>query len=355
VSFRRQYPNWLYPGRSDKDPSRLVQAFAADFLLDPLCPTTWLQTFLHIKQAQPDIVIMQWWTTFWAPAFAALGYLLRRSHLPLLYLVHNVLQHEPRLGDMQLTRMALQWGQGFITWNANEKANLQRCIPPAQVELCPMPVCTFPTTELLSKQQARERLGIPSRAPIILFFGFIRPYKGLRYLLEAVARLRDAGERFYLIIAGECWENKAIYQKQIEQYGLSNLVRMEDRYIPNEEVGTYFAASDVLVAPYTQETKSAVATLALRFGVPLIISEGVALGLPAGRSEVRVVPQADPAALAGAIVSLCRDQSQHAHRLANLNEGWERLVYLIERFATNAAHPTESNTDRNLHCAISDA
>jgi glycosyltransferase involved in cell wall biosynthesis len=341
VSFKRQYPRWMYPGHTDRDPSKLFECLPAHYLLDPLAPSTWGDTVSYITASQPDVVILQWWATFWAPAFAALGYLLNRRHIPLLYIVHDVLPQVSHPGDIQLTRLALRWGAGFITSNTQDRARLTALVRQAPIESCAIPVCHFPSGKPVSRQEARTHLKLPADVPVILFFGFVRPYKGFRYLLQAVARLQDQGQQVMLIVAGECWEDKALYMKLIRSLCLEHLVRWDDRYIPNEEVGAYFTAADMLVAPYLGDSPSAVVSLGMYFGIPSIVTPTVASRLAVQPANMRIVPPADPRALAVAISEHLDVGMSHAVSDGKLDDGWTSMVERIEHIVfdiKNGAH-----------------
>ncbi len=309
ISFQRQFPALLYPGKTDKDPShRQVQA-NTQYLLDPIKPLTWLQAARTIAAIQPDLVAFQWWTTFWGIPFAFLSSQLRRKEIPCVYIIHNVLPHEARPWDAWLARQALSRGAAFLAQTSQEKARLLALIPGANAKVCAIPIYKMATPDKPSRSQARQRLGLPDEEMALLFFGLVRPYKGLHYLLEAMGILRQAGIQPFLIIAGEFWQDKNSYLRQIQDLQLSQQVQIEDRYIPDEEVEWYFSAADLLVAPYVGgTTQSAVAKLGRGFNIPMIITEEVAHSF--GKSPpygVRVVPAADSQALAQAIQAACEN------------------------------------------------
>jgi glycosyltransferase involved in cell wall biosynthesis len=131
----------------------------------------------------------------------------------------------------------------------------------------------------IPQAEARARLGLPGSGPILLFFGLVRPYKGLACLLDALALLNDLAEPPYLVVAGEFWQAKEAYQQQINRLGLARQVRLDNRYIPNEEVSLYFSAADLFVAPYTGGTQSGSLKLALGFGLPAVASRAIASDL----------------------------------------------------------------------------
>jgi glycosyltransferase involved in cell wall biosynthesis len=301
VSFRRQYPNWLYPGKSDRDPSREPLRVEAEYLLDPMYPWTWRRTANRIAAFGPDVVVMQWWTTFWAPAFGTLAWLLRCRGLKVVFIIHNVLPHEPAPWDRRLARAVLGQAASFIAQAPGERDRLLALLPKARVQLCPMPAFEELAGQRLPRAEARQRLGLPEEGLVLLFFGIVRPYKGLKHLIDAVAILRDSGQQATLLVAGEIWAGKAKYQRQISSLGLTDRVVLDDRYIPNEELPVFFAAADVFVAPYVSGTQSASLRTAMAFGLPIVVTDAIAGDLPAGAPGVQVVSAGDPAALATAI------------------------------------------------------
>ena len=305
VSFKRQYPQWLFPGQSDKDPSKKpLKVEEARYWLDSLNPLTWLTAFWRIRRYRPDAVILQWWTTFWAPVWFTLGVLnwlfLRQ---PLIYICHNVLPHEMHRWDPLLARTVLRWGTCFVVQSAEEEHRLFSLLPRAQATIIPLPVFDMFADQRTSKEEARDRLRLPADVPVLLFFGIVREYKGLKNLLAALPEIRAQLGDVVLVVAGEFWEDQQPYLEMIHQLGLEDSVVVDDRYIPNEEVGVYFSAADVLVAPYRQVTGSAVVQMALGYGLPVITTTvgGLADLVRDGETGL-LVPPSDSAALAAGIV-----------------------------------------------------
>jgi glycosyltransferase involved in cell wall biosynthesis len=183
-------------------------------------------------------------------------------------------------------------------------------------------------------------LNLPADGPILLFFGFVRPYKGLGVLLQALGMLRQQGIRPYLAIAGEFWHDKQTYLEQIEELGLGQQVRIEDRYIPNEELKVWFAAADAAVAPYIEgTTQSAVASLLLGFGLPLILSEQVAGGVnPANLRHSIIVPSGDAAALAQGIQRFIDGMHSGQARQKLAVDDWGAVVEILTGLASSHSH-----------------
>lgn len=277
VSFRRQYPRWLFPGASDRDPSQAPLTMpTARYWLDSLNPLTWLTTFWRIRSFRPQRLVFQWWTSFWAPVwltFALLNRLFLR--VPLVMICHNVLPHDARAWTRWISWVVLRQADHFIVQTEQEaqrlRALLARSGKRLDVQIVPHPAYRMFADQQQSQSAARRSLGLPLDAPVLLFFGIVRPYKGLRDLLFALPQIVQQHPNLRLLIAGEFWEAKSDYWALIEQLHLTEHIQIDDRYIPNEEIGRYFSAADRLVAPYRRQTASGAVELAHGFGLPVII------------------------------------------------------------------------------------
>ena len=330
ISFRRQYPAFLYPGKTDKDPSQSSIKVAASYPLDPLLPWTWLQTSQEILKTHPDGIVFQWWTTFWAIPFAILAWRFRKLHISILFVIHNVVPHEPRSWDVWLVRRALSRGDRYIALNPKEELLLRKLTGAQNVHVHPLPVYNFFQQQALIKNEARRRLNLPEDRFILLFFGLVRPYKGLPVLLEALAISGSKDAHPFLVIAGEFWDDLDNIRSRIAELGLQAHVRLDNRYIPDEEVGLYFSAADCLAAPYIGGTQSGAVSIATGFGLPLIVTPHIAKGLPPGAYQalVIVVPPGDVNALAAAIAWIAGSPQEHAApRLAGSD--WDQMAKIV--------------------------
>jgi glycosyltransferase involved in cell wall biosynthesis len=331
VSFRKQYPSWLYPGASDRDPSRQPVRTPASFTLDPLSPASWVKAAQEITTV-PGTVVIQWWTPFWAIPFAWLAHTLRQQGRRVIFLVHNVLPHESHPFDTSLTRMALRQADAFVVHSPGEEIRLTALLPGAQTILyTPHPVYDLFTSGKIPRGQARRQLHLREDRRLLLFFGMVRPYKGLSLLLDALGNLHAQGESPFLLAAGEFWGGAAGYKQQIARWGLDEFVRLDEGYIPNEKVGAYFSAVDCLAAPYLTTTQSGVIALAAGFGLPVLASQAAAQSWE-GYPGIGVFPATVPTALAQAIRHW---QAQPIPALAPTvpTESWNRLVLALEQLA----------------------
>jgi D-inositol-3-phosphate glycosyltransferase len=331
ISFKRQYPSRLYPGQSDKDPSLKTSRLPVAYFLDPIYPWTWLKTARAICAFHPDLVIFQWWTVFWAPAWAWLNWQLHRYGLKTVYFIHNVLPHEPGRLDPWLARLALRQGDGYITLTGREQQRLRDLLSGLSkpVFTTPLPAYQLGNQPTVSKKDARARLGLPAETPILLFFGLVRPYKGLHYLIEACGQLTAEPSRPLLVVAGEFWEDPQIYQTQITRLKLDEWVRLENRYLPDEEAALWFCAADLFIAPYIDGTQSAALRVALGYGLPVIATDRISGELSdLAPSILNIVPAGDAEALAQAIHKRLINPPKPT-TLPPIEEQWKRMVDLI--------------------------
>ena len=274
ISFRKQYPKLLYPGKTEKDYSQNISAVRTEFLFSPLNLKDWNETLEQIKRFQPDLVIDQWWTTFWAPATSWLIHQVNKAGINIKILVHNAFPHDSTWLDAKLTAWALRDASSFVTMT-EAQANRLRSVVSSQAEIltAPHPVYRqFPNSGL-SKVEVRKKLGLPLEVPIALFFGFVRPYKGLRILIDAMGILKSKGSRIHLVVAGEFWDDQDVYENQIAELGIKDMVTIRADYIPDSEAGLYFESADFFVAPYLDGTQSGSIKQAMGYQLPLVVTD----------------------------------------------------------------------------------
>ncbi|EGB14691.1 glycosyl transferase group 1 [Pseudodesulfovibrio mercurii] len=334
ISYKRQYPAILFPGKSDKDPSADgLHVEGVDFLVDSVNPFTWLQTARAVVRFKPDLLVLPWWVVFWAPLYLVLITWVR-WFLPtrVVFLCHNVLEHEPSALKRAITRLTLSRADRIVTQSQQESEKAKALLG------ADFPVVTgfHPTYVSLAggsmdREQAVRELNLSGN--VLLFFGFVRPYKGLDVLLEAMPSVL-ASRDVTLMVVGEFWKDKDAYLEQLDRLGLGEHVRLVDEYVPNEHLGRYFAAADLVVQPYRSASGSGVSQLAYGFGKPVVATRvgNLAEVIEDGRNGL-LVPPSDAAALADALV-----RGLDGPKLAELTDNarltkerfsWDRLVALI--------------------------
>lgn len=301
LSYRRQYPRFLYPGTSDIDPELArLEAPWVRYVLDSLNPLSWRRTADMALAHRPDAILLPWWTVYWAPCVGHLTRRLVARGVPIVFICHNVVDHDASAWKHWLTRRALRRGDVFIVQSAAERDRLRSWRPGAEILVQPHPVY----------DQYPEPAHVPPRraALELLFFGLVRPYKGLDVLLQAVASLHSTDVR--LTIAGEIWRGMESVPALIDRLGIADRVELLDRYIPESEAAMLFARADAVILPYRRATGSGVLALAFRYRKPVIASRVAGLEelIVDGQNGFLVAPES-PAALAAAIEALTAERA----------------------------------------------
>lgn len=340
-SYTRQYPRWLFPGRTDQDPSIVPLKVECKYMLDPINPITWLRVAHQVRADAPDALILQWWVPYWMPSLAVISRWIRcNTAIRVVFIIHNVLPHEGGgTLDRQLAKIALSGGDAFIVHSDQEARQLKALLPHVVAFKA-----HFPTYAGLAHQadfeaatRLRRELKVPDDQPVILFFGFVRPYKGLDYLIRALPLVRKK-LHVHLVVVGEFWVSPEAYHRLARDLGVEDAITFVNRYIPNEELSSYFDLADVVVLPYVSATQSAVIQLAFGFGKPIITTRvgGLHEVVEDGITGLLVPPQ-DEQALADAIVCFYT-QGLGPHLAANVRRqqaerrfGWDTFIRVIEQ------------------------
>jgi glycosyltransferase involved in cell wall biosynthesis len=300
-SFRRQFPKRFYPGKDDIDETlRDRTPDGARFALDIVNPISWIREGLALRRSRPDAVVFVWWIWVWAlPYLVTLAFVPRATRI--VAQCHNASDKEPSWWKTLLSRAFLGRADALLVHAESERTALVALLG---VSRAPRITCAFlPVHELggaiPTRADAKRALGLEGR-DVALFFGHVRPFKGLDVALDAWAQLKSQA---VLLVAGEVWWNdEERYREQAKRLGIEDRVRFEFRFIPDAEVATYFAAADVVVAPYRSEAQSGVALTAFHFARPVIASRvgGIPEIIEEGRNGLLVEP-GKPAALATAV------------------------------------------------------
>lgn len=270
-SFKFQYPKLLYKKPQKDMKSSGFGTNDADFCIHTLNPFNWIKVAGRIKKQKPELIILQWWHPYFAPCFWSICKLLRREKI--LFVCHNVFPHERFPLDSLLTKWTLGCGRYFITQSKMDARDLLSVKHDAVYRVTPHPTYGMFCKQGMSMQKAREQLQIDQGQRVLLFFGFVRKYKGLQYLLEAMKLLKERDFKVQLWVVGDFGEDKDEYVEQIRRFEIGDQVQMVEGYVPDDEVEKYFAASDLVVLPYLSATQSGIVQIAFGFEKPVLVTE----------------------------------------------------------------------------------
>ncbi|MCR4658378.1 MAG: glycosyltransferase [Lachnospiraceae bacterium] len=340
ISYKMQYPKLLFRKEQKDYSSDAFKAENAEFLINTANPINILNTASDIIKRKPDAVIIEWWHPYFAPCYCILTGRLRKAGIKILFLCHNVFPHERFVLDRFLTRRTLSRGDCFVLHSREEASDLLSIKSDASYRINPHPTYQAFNLSGLKQEEARELLGLKNDAKMILFFGFIRDYKGLKHLIRALSVLRDKGsalisEGFKLYIVGDFSgpEDRERYISLIEEEKVASYIEIVDGYVPDNEVEKYFAACDLVVLPYESATQSGIIQIAFGFEKPVIATRvgGLPDAVDDGVTGILVEP-GDPGALAGAIET-AYDRGMEGFteniRASKYKFSWERMVRTI--------------------------
>lgn len=269
-TFKRQYPKLLFPGKSQiVESDDKTQEVASIPVLDTINPFSYSKSAKEILKFNPDLLLTKFWLPFFAPSLGIVARKLKRHRIKTISILDNVIPHEKRIGDIALVKFFLNQNNGFIVMTEAVKSDLLKLKPEAKFLLHPHPLYDH-FGEKLAKKIAREKLKIEQEKKVLLFFGFIRSYKGLDLLLEAMSKLSD---EYLLIIAGEVYGSFYEYEQIIKSNNIGTKIRLFTRYISDEEVKLFFNASDVCILPYKTGTQSGIIGISYHFDVPVIATD----------------------------------------------------------------------------------
>ena len=327
-SLTRQYPGFLFPGKSQRDDSEEPLLVPDEPVLDMLAPWRWPQAARRVAAWRPDGLVFKWWLPYFGPAYATVLRGARRAGAVNVMIADNLIPHEKRPLDSLFTRWVTSATDAYVVMSESVEADLDRLVPGAPRRRVPHPLYSqYAST--LTRDEARAQLAI--QGDVVLFFGFVRPYKGLDTLLDAMPAILARRPTVTLVVAGEFYEPVQATKDRILRLGIGERVRLYDRYLADEEVRRLFAAADVCALPYRSATQSGVIQIAYAAGCPVIITKvgGLPEFVAEGKSGYTVPPE-DPAALARAVLAFYdaggRDRLSEGVRAQAALYSWDGLA-----------------------------
>lgn len=335
VSYSLQYPKLLFKKEQKDYGNRAFEIRDTRYWINTASPLNWIRSARKINQLNPDLVIIQWWHPYFAPCYWMLARLLKDTKI--LFVCHNVFPHERFPMDRFLTGQVLRHGDYFIVQSGMDAEDLRKVKPDACFRQTVHPTYNVFRFRDMSREEGRKLLHINKEEKVLLFFGFVREYKGLKHMIRALPEITGRLEHVKLLIVGDFGNDRQDYLDLIAENNMERFIEIHDGYIPDQEVEKYFAACDLVVLPYESATQSGIVQIAYGFEKPVVVT--AVGGLPDvvtdGKTGYVVEPK-NPEALADAVAAFY-EQEKEAEFVANVQKeayrfSWDRMVEVIESF-----------------------
>jgi len=334
INFTTQYPKVLFPGKTQFKKGDSAQEVDSIRCLSSINPFSWRKTAYKIIDIEPDLVLFRFWLPFFAPAFSGVAKKIRKySDATIMAICDNIIPHEERLLDTRLTKRFFGFIDSFIVLSKKVENELLSFVPEAKYKYSPHPIYSI-FNNTLSKEQAKAELKLATKK-VLLFFGLIREYKGLDILINAMEKIKTELEDYTLLIVGECYENENKYTELIKKAGITDNVKCHYSFIPDNEVGKYFSAADVVVLPYKTASQSGIVQIAYHFDTPVIVSNvgGLPEIVDEGKTGYCVEPNSNAFAKA---IKAFYENDNISEMNSNISEyksqfSWDAMVKAIEK------------------------
>ncbi len=330
-TFSLQYPGFLFPGSTQYSTEPAPNDINIKVTINSVNPLNWITVGYQLKRAKPDIIVVRYWLPFMGPCLGTILKIAKKNrHTKVVCIADNIRPHEKRFGDVTFTKYFIKPVDAFITMSEKVLQDLKQFTnKPAQQVVHPL-YDNF--GEPLSKKTAREHLGLRADDKIILFFGFIRKYKGLDILLQAMALPQMQQSGIKLLIAGEFYEDRKLYEDIIADKNLSSQLILKTGFIQDSEVKYYLSAADFVIQPYRNATQSGVTPLAYHFEKPMLVTNVGGLPDLVPDGKVGLISEPTPESIANNILQLY--QLGEDHFLPHLREekkkySWSKLTKTI--------------------------
>ena len=329
MTFTVQYPNFLFPGKTQYSTGPAPESLSIKRVVNSVNPFNWLKVGRKINKGHYDWVVFAYWMSFFAPCYGLMARKVKGAKR--IALIHNMMPHEGSFLDKLLTPYFVKSMDGFVALSQtvqNEVAKIDKHDKPKAWSPHPIYDHYGPRE---SRETALERLGLDVNCRYLLFFGLVRAYKGLDWLIEAFADERLSCLPLKLIVAGEFYDDQAPYLEKIQSLGLQDKVVVDDRFVPDGQVKDYFNAADIVVQPYKSATQSGVTQVAYHFEKPMLVTNvgGLDEIVPNGKVGYAVDP--NPKSIADALVDFFANHRE-AEFVANI--AIEKKKYSWSRMST---------------------
>lgn len=336
VSFSLQYPSFLFPGKTQKEEGNPPTDITIHTKINSVNPLNWFRVASFVKKQKPDLVIIRYWLPFMAPCLGSIARLVKKGRgtkdewrLKIVAICDNVIPHEKRPGDKQLTQYFVNSCDAFVVMSKSVEEDLRKFDTVKPSTFIPHPVYDI-FGKAVTKEEALKKLNLNPADKHILFFGFIRKYKGLDLLIKALDNIKHQTLNIKLLIAGEFYDNKDEYLQLIKENGLENNVIIRSDFIPSEEVKYYFCAADMIVQPYHTATQSGVTQIAYHFARPMLVTNVGGLAEIVTHNRVGYVTETNAESIAASLTDFYqnnREREFSANAAIDSSKfSWENMV-----------------------------
>ena len=292
------YPSLLFPGTTQFDKSE-KQLFKVpnERLVNSISPLNWYKDSKRIILEKADLIIFDWWHPFFGFCHGAISSFIKKEYSnKILFITENVVSHEANRIDKILTKIGLRNASMFLALSKNVEEELERFAKGGEIFRSELPIYDcYKSDDLLDISKFKSQLGIKKDDQVILFFGYIRKYKGLDILLKAFPKILQKFPNTFLLVVGEFYDKPNSYFNLIEELNISERVKVINQFVPNEEVANYYLSSDVIVLPYRSATQSGILNVAYGFNKPVIVTNvgGLAEFVIEGKTGFVIKPDSE--------------------------------------------------------------
>jgi len=336
-TFSMQYPGILFPGKTQYGERKVPTDFSIKRTVNSINPISWIKTGKRIKKEKPDIVIIKYWIPFMAPCFGTIARIIRKNHYTkIICIADNIIPHESRPGDNLLTGYFINSIDGIVAMSQkvyNDVLHFDDKLPRA---LCPHPLFDN-FGESITREKALSLLKLDPSFNYLLFFGFVREYKGLDLLLKALAHPAIKKMKLKLIVAGEFYTKEKPYIDLIKEFGLQDMVTIINKFIANNEVNRYFCSADMIVQPYKTATQSGVTQIGYHFNKPMLVTDVGGLSEIIPDQKVGYVVPPDDEHISEAIIDFYKNNRKKEFETNVLIEkkkfSWENMVQSVKNIS----------------------
>lgn len=330
-TFSLQYPAFLFPGKTQYSETKASHKFDIIRSVNSINPFNWIKVGRKLKQEKPDIVLIKYWLPFMSPCFGTISRIIKSNkHTKIIAIADNIIPHEKRLFDNELTKYFVKCVDCWVAMSKSVLEDIELFDKKNPKKLMPHPLFDN-FGQSIDKKVAQQKLNLDSKKINLLFFGLVREYKGLDLLLEALSDERLRSIPFHLTVAGEFYDSYKKYEDLVERFGLKDKVSMQNKFVEDSEVATYFCSTDLVVLPYKSATQSGVTQIAFHFSKPMLVTR--VGGLPEIVSDKKsgyvCLPNVE--SISDCLYDFCTKRKDFSKTLEKEKKrfGWEKMTAAI--------------------------